>query len=401
MASMSNLECDEDRRAECCAQFVSAAERGDVSFCSEIVAELGPNEVVDDSGRTMLMVASASDRFELCRHLLDEGALADVEDEEGRTALFMGAGGIEILRLLLEHGADATIEWHGDEEGEVFTVLDLTARRGYGSSTRMILDMRPSIDTDAKVRAMLVAAKHGRTKVLDEFFEFDPDAARSCINRMLASAAESGALSTCESLVQRGGARDSSDALILAALNGRDKVFQFFADRGANVNAMNSDGYTALHAAATSGSVDIVSRLIERGADVNASRAGSDWTPMCALAQFGYFDAVEIGRMLVAAGADVSTPSSRINDLTPFQHAVSVGRTELIEFFIDELKENLSQKCRDGRTLTELISAATPNRDEVALLLHSRMTGQAVLAGMSSAQSECGSPTQRRSMPSL
>ena len=50
-------------------------------------------------------------------------------------------------------------------------------------------------------------------------------------------------------------------------------------DRGANIDARTSDGWTALHSAVYWGQVEVVSKLIQRGASINAQTNGKQ-TPL-------------------------------------------------------------------------------------------------------------------------
>ena len=60
-----------------------------------------------------------------------------------------------------------------------------------------------------------------------------------------------------------------------AAWNGNKNVMQLLLDRGAELNAVDQDGWTPLHGATLHGHKDVVQLLLERGADPNiATRPG-------------------------------------------------------------------------------------------------------------------------------
>lgn len=63
-------------------------------------------------------------------------------------------------------------------------------------------------------------------------------------------------------------------ALMLAAWNNRIDMVRLLLDRGADVNAQDATGWTALHAAAFAGNTEIMQLLLERG----AVRSESRWT---------------------------------------------------------------------------------------------------------------------------
>jgi len=71
---------------------------------------------------------------------------------------------------------------------------------------------------------------------------------------------------------------------------------------GADVNAQDGDGDTALHGAAQTGNVEIMERLLDKGADPNVKNKQGG-TPLMWAAVYGHQDAA---RLLLSRGADAS-----------------------------------------------------------------------------------------------
>ncbi|MBM3299937.1 MAG: ankyrin repeat domain-containing protein [Deltaproteobacteria bacterium] len=96
-----------------------------------------------------------------------------------------------------------------------------------------------------------------------------------------------------------------------------------FLKQGADINARDRDGQTALMAAALSGRADLVRELLAHGADVDA-RSGFGSTPLMAASYFGF---LEVAQVLLARGADANAH----NDLgqTPLSLAVKKGGKEM------------------------------------------------------------------------
>lgn len=79
----------------------------------EIAAGLDVNEA-DDDGMTPLHHACIEKSYEAAKILLEAGAAVDVRDKWGGTALGRAVygkdGTVDLVRLLVEYGADPTIE---------------------------------------------------------------------------------------------------------------------------------------------------------------------------------------------------------------------------------------------------------------------------------------------------
>ena len=95
-------------------------------------------------------------------------------------------------------------------------------------------------------------------------------------NQQLLEAAESGDIERTKHLIKHGADVDAKDrygmtALHWAADNGSVDIVKLLLKAGANVNVTNIYGKTALHYAVIWGFTDIVKALVIAGADVNAT----------------------------------------------------------------------------------------------------------------------------------
>ncbi len=116
-----------------------------------------------------------------------------------------------------------------------------------------------------------------------------------------------------------------SDRLILAAAAGDEALVKTLLAKGADVNATNDLGYTALIAAVKGGYSGIVHLLIKKGANVNAEKDGE--TTLMYSIRGNHAGAA---RQLLDAGAD----SQLLDD--DILAAAAIGNAEIVDFLIEK-----------------------------------------------------------------
>ena len=123
---------------------------------------------------------------------------------------------------------------------------------------------------------------------------------------------------------------DGATALHWAAYRDDVETAELLIGGGAHVNAVNELGATPLWLAAGNGSVAMVRRLLDAGADPNVALPGGE-TPVMTAARTGNADAV---RMLASRGADVNV-AERSRGQTALMWAVAQGHHDAVGVLIE------------------------------------------------------------------
>ena len=141
-----------------------------------------------------------------------------------------------------------------------------------------------------------------------------------------------------------------------AAMRGDLDEVRELLRRGADVNAPQSDGLTALHWAADNGDAAVAGVLIYAGANLAPLTRNDAYTPMHMAARGGH---AEVIGQLVEAGADPAVATSRTG-VTPMHLAAKAGSGEAIRALASGGAEVDARDHRWGQT--PLIFAAGFNR---------------------------------------
>jgi ankyrin repeat protein len=162
-----------------------------------------------------------------------------------------------------------------------------------------------------------------------------------------------------------GDAPPASPVADLAKRGDRESVRSLLRD-GADVNASQGDGMTALHWAAAGGDAEMAAMLVLAGANVKSVTRIGHYTPLHIACQGGNPDVVEI---LLQAGADVSARTTP-GETTPLHLAAASGSVEAVRALLSRGADVNAREAEWGQT--PLIFAAAQNRGDAirALLEH-------------------------------
>ena len=134
---------------------------------------------------------------------------------------------------------------------------------------------------------------------------------------------------------------------------------------GADVNAAQGDGMTALHWAATNGDAALTQMLLSAGANIRATTRLGGITPLLMASQAGH---AQVVAALLAAGADAN--SATATGATALMLAARSGNTETVTRLV-ETGADINAKEK-GFGQTALMVAAGLDRADVVKLLMAR-----------------------------
>jgi ankyrin repeat protein len=148
-----------------------------------------------------------------------------------------------------------------------------------------------------------------------------------------------------------------------AAARGDAALVRTLVGRGADVNAPQGDGMTALHWAAERGDADLAALLLKAGANPKAGTRIGSYTPLHIAAKGGHHALV---RQLVSAGADVRALTG--TGAAAIHFAAASGSGETVEILLDAGADVNAREPQWGQTPL-MFAAAAGRRDTVKLLL--------------------------------
>ena len=132
-------------------------------------------------------------------------------------------------------------------------------------------------------------------------------AALSAFQKLLDEYPTSKIIPSTKLMIDRVQQAKKNESLFEAARDGDIEQVKNLIAQGADFNAKDKGGRTALHHASNKGQVDIAKLLIKRGADVNASIKNEPWTPLLDAASSGQ---TQVVKLLLENGAKVDEGDS-------------------------------------------------------------------------------------------
>jgi ankyrin repeat protein len=365
------------------AEIDDAVRRGDVARVRALLDSNTPPDLnlPARDGLTPLLWAAQANDIALARTLLEAGADPNSANRYGISPLWLAATNrsAALVELLFAYGADAAATMpHGE------TVLMAAARAGDAASIRLLI--AAGADPNA------AETSHGETALIWAAAENHPDAVRA----LVADGADPDKASRALDLAPMDWVQVGMVSTVLpvggwvplmyaARENALDAALAL-VEQGANPDAQDPDGNTALLIALANEHYDFAAALLEAGADPDvADRAGmtaldaavervtaGDDFGRPPVPRFDEHDALDLVRLTLAHGAD---PNSRLTGPTLARHhgfpdrSLGVGATPLMR----------AAKGHDIESIRILLEAGADvdgRRDDGATVVHALAGGR-------------------------
>jgi ankyrin repeat protein len=250
------------------------------------------------------------------RLLLERGVDVNARDKDNWTSLHEAAlkGRVEVAQVLLDHGANAKLE---TDEGE--TALHLVSRGEYDSQEQGVGTARLLLERGVDVNAR---RKDGWTSLHWAAFKGRLEVAQVLLDHGANANMETKRGETALHIVSRG-EYDSQEQGVGTA--------RLLLEHGVDVHAQSKYLNTALHSAAFKARLEIAQLLLDYGADPNAENEQGR-RPLHQVSRGKYKSqehGVRIARLLLERGVDVDARGK--DKGTPLHWAAFYGKLEVVQ----------------------------------------------------------------------
>ena len=322
---------------------------------AQVLLDHGANAKLEtEEGETALHIVSRGkynsqeQGVSIVRLLLDRGVDVNARDKDSFTSLHETAlyGMVEVARVLLDHGANAKLE---TEEGE--TALHIVSRGKYDSQEQGVSTARLLLERGVDVNAR---RKDSSTSLHAVALYGMVEVARVLLNHGANVTLETEEGETALHIVSRGKYDSQEQGVSIA---------QLLLERGVDVDARDKNSFTSLHKAAFYGMVEVAQVLLDHGA--NAKLETKQGETALHIVSRGKYDSEEHGvslaRLLLEHGVDVHAQSTFFS--TALHHAAMSGRLNIVQLLLDR-DANPSAETDQGRTPLHLVSRGKEKSQE-------------------------------------
>jgi len=313
----------------------SLVENGNYGELEKLVTKENVNKLFIE-GESLLTKAIEKNDKTLFELLIAKGIDVNLANDDfyGSTQLMAcsGYGNLEFAKILIAKGADVNRQ---DKSGD--TVIHWSAYSGQIAFTELLLDNGARIDVKSKHAdgVLEIALKEYQNSISDLLIyrektrhQLNPEA------RRIAYAVKNNDLERVRSQIGKFDVNQKDEAgtplLTLATERGFLEIAELLLENGADIDAMNAVGHTAINRAVFFGKTATIDFLLAKKADVNKTDKKFVLTPLMAAARKNRH---EIGEKLIKSGANINQTNS-IDNFTPILWAVYSDNYEFVKMIL-------------------------------------------------------------------
>jgi ankyrin repeat protein len=235
------------------AALLFAARQNDLASVKTLLEGGADVNLTSTDGSTALLVAIINEHNELAEYLLDHGADPNLADDKGREALYVAID----MRDLEWSTRPAPPE---KDKVDGLQMIQALLKHGANPNARLVkkIPLRGQPSFDGRWANQIGATPFWRAAQSDDV------AVMRLLLENKADASIASADHTTPLMVAAG--VGWSDGQSHGPMADAPEAIQICLDHGADVNAVNDGGYTALHGASFRGAVNVVELLVAKGA---------------------------------------------------------------------------------------------------------------------------------------
>ncbi|KAG9270230.1 E3 ubiquitin-protein ligase MIB2 isoform X1 [Astyanax mexicanus] len=342
-------------------RLVIEAAHGSATKVRELVQKHPDKVDIKNQGKTALQVAAHQGHMEVVKVLLQANSSIEAKDEDGDAALHYTAFGnqAEIARLLLSKGANVNLL-----NNSMCTALHIAVNKGFTDVVRVLTEHSADVNLqdsygDTPLHDAIAKDFRSIIEILTVVPNIDFTQQNNRGFNLLHHAALKGNKLATEMILSR--ARQLADvkkedgfsALHLAALNNHRDVAEILVKEGrCDGNIRNNRNQTPLQLAVTQGHVALVALLVSEGADVNAEDEEGDTAMHTALSR------QQLTNMLSTSEREASALYCRLSS------SGLLGNTELnvgaaIACFLAQEGADINYANHKGKSPLDLVTDST------------------------------------------